>query len=84
MALREWRCYQCRRLIAKAELAPKSVVEIKCHCGAYNVVKVSTAVEIPLSAESAESFANAYLNPREPSETMQKYRRLYEEHVVRK
>lgn len=39
--LKEWRCYQCHRLIAKADLAPKSVVEVKCHCGAYNVIKVS-------------------------------------------
>lgn len=43
--LREWRCYQCGRLLAKFKLTANSIVEIKCRCGAYNVWQVGLVTD---------------------------------------
>jgi phage FluMu protein Com len=38
--LEVWRCSGCRRILAKLRVVPGCVLEVKCHCGTMNVLKV--------------------------------------------
>ena len=41
--LEEWRCPQCRHILAKMRLGPGSIIEIKCDCNAYNTREVAAS-----------------------------------------
>jgi len=41
--LEEWRCSQCRHVLARMWLAPGSIIEIKCSCNAYNTREVTAS-----------------------------------------
>lgn len=41
MALKEWRCCNCNRILAKMDLSPSSTIQIKCRCGILNTVRTN-------------------------------------------
>lgn len=46
--LHEWRCWKCRRIIARLALVRGCTIEVKCRCGAMNVAALP-----PLDKDSA-------------------------------
>lgn len=39
-----WRCGTCHTILAKINLAPGSIVEVKCKCNAFNVLHCEESV----------------------------------------
>lgn len=41
-----WRCGRCGRILARLNLAPGSVVEVKCACNAFNTLQITLEVGV--------------------------------------